>query len=226
MKRISRYSKEIVNSSFDLLPAEGLVRCLKGKYPNLPKIPKKGSALDAGCGEGRHCRLLKSMNYQVSGFEVDETIVASLREQVPGVDFRVGRNDSMPFEDAFFDLVVSWQAIYYLATDTYGKIEDNLREISRVTKPQGVLISCIPFEDNFIYKDSTIIGESDGVKYRKIIDYFGQRTGVVLASFSSPRVFTSLLNEFGFAKHEIGEMTGDWFGLSYKWFVCVSTKSD
>lgn len=225
MPHVSRYAKEIIDSTFDMYPAEGLVRCLKGKYPSLPKIPKRGRVLDAGCGEGRHSRLLQTMNYQVFGFEVEESIIVALKNQIPGVEFRVGTNNKIPFEDEFFDLVISWQSLYYLATDTAGNVEDNLREISRVIKPSGVLISCVPYEDNFIYKNSTIISESNGVKYRKIFDYFGQRTGVTLASFDSPEVFMSLLSNYGLEQHEIGEMTGNWFGLSYRWFVCVSTKS-
>lgn len=226
MAQMSRYAREIVESNFDMLPAEALVRCLKGRYPRLPRIPSSGRVLDAGCGEGRHCRLLKGMNYEVYGFEVDESIVEALRENVPGVDFRVGTNDKIPFDKTFFDLVVSWQSLYYLATDTSGNIEENVKELSRVIKPAGVLISCIPYDDNFIYQDSKIIEECNGVKYRKIVDYFGQRTGITLASFDSVGAFTSLLNNYGFQQHEIGETTGDWFGLSYRWFVCVSTKSD
>lgn len=226
MKPKSRYSKEIVESKFDMHPAEGLVRCLKGQYPRLPIIPKSGRVLDAGCGEGRHSRFLHKLDYEVYGFEVDEAIVDSLKEKVPGVEFRVGLNNRIPFSESFFDLVVSWQSLYYLETDTSGDIEDNIREVSRVTKPGGTLISCIPFQDNFIYNDSVIVNEVGGVKYRKIHDYFGQRTGIVLASFDTPRVFTSLLDDFGFDGHEIGEMTGDWFGLSYRWFVTISKKAE
>lgn len=225
LKPKSRYSEEIAKSNFDLYPAEGLVRCFKGQYPRLPKIPKNGRVLDAGCGEGRHSRFLQKLEYEVYGFEVDEAIVVSLREKVPGVEFRVGLNNRIPFTESFFDLVVSWQSLYYLETDNSGNIEDNIREVSRVIKPGGTLITCIPFQDNFIYKDSKIVNEVRGVKYRKIHDYFGQRTGIVLASFDTPSVFTSLLDHFGFESHEIGEMTGDWFGLSYRWFVTISKKT-
>ena len=224
MKEISRYAREIIESDFDLYPAEGLIRCLKGSYPRLPKIPRFGRALDAGCGEGRHSRLLQKLNYEVCGFEIDQSVVEALKQRIPGVDFRVGMNSNIPFEDSVFDLVISWQALYYLDTDTHGEIEGNVQEISRVTKPLGVLISCIPYDDNFIYDKSTIMRQNDGITYRKITDYFGQRTGVTLASFDSPEVFTSLLSKHGFEKHEIGEITGNWFGLSYRWFVCVSTK--
>jgi len=226
MAQHSRYAKDIIESAFDFYPAEGLVRCLKGKYPRLPAVPTKGRVLDAGCGEGRHCRLLRKLEYEVYGFEIDQKIVQTLKERVPGVEFRVGTNNKIPFEDSFFDIVVSWQSLYYLATDTNGNVEENVAEISRVTKPAGVLISCIPYDDNFIYNNSTLLRDYNGVKYRRINDYFGQRNGITLASFDSPDSFTSLLKHYGFSRHEVGEMTGDWFGLSYKWFVCVSTKDD
>ena len=223
MSNFSRYVPSLTSTKTTMFPAEDLVRIIKGSYPNLKPITATGSALDIGCGDGRNSVLLRDAGFETHATEVDEKIVNHLLSQHSGIEFKVGHNSKLPYSDSFFDLIVSWHALYYLDSE-HGKIQDNLAEIRRVLKPGGTLIACIPEITNFIYGNSQLerIDEDGLVQYRKIKDYFNQRTGAVLAAFSSSDHYINLLNVYGFKNHELGYSRGNWFGLQYDWFTSVS----
>lgn len=223
MSNFSRYVPSLTSTKTTMFPAEGLVRIIKGSYPNLKPITVSGRALDIGCGDGRNSVLLRDTGFDTHATEVDGKIVSHLLSQHNGIDFKVGHNSKLPYLDSFFDLVVSWHALYYLDGEQ-GKIQDNLAEIRRILKPGGTLIACIPEITNFIYADSQLerMGDDGFVQYRRIQDYFNQRTGAVLAAFSSSNDYIKLLNLYGFKNHELGYSLGNWFGLQYDWFTSVS----
>jgi SAM-dependent methyltransferase len=206
-----------------MFPAEDLVRIIKGSYPNLKPITVIGRALDIGCGDGRNSIFLRDTGFETHATEVDEKIVNHLLSKHSGIEFKLGHNSKLPYSDSFFDLIVSWHALYYLDSEQ-GKIQENLTEIRRVLKPGGTLIACIPEITNFIYSDSRLERTDEGglVQYRKIKDYFNQRTGAVLAAFASSNDFINLLNLYGFKNHDLGYSMGNWFGLQYDWFTSVS----
>ena len=221
----SRYRKGLLDLSKSMYPAEGLIRVIRGKYPNLGSVPSSGRALDAGAGDGRNAFFLHQEGFEVFAFEVDEKIVEKLSIEYPEVKSCLATNSATPYQSNFFDLVVSWQALYYLDDDINGSVENNIREIARILKPGGTLISCIPTKENFIYKKSLLIKKDKAIEYRKLDDYFRQRDGVVLGCFTSEDSYKDLLNEYGITETRFGFMHGDWFGLSYSWFVAISKKN-
>ena len=70
----------------------------------LEDLPR-GDALDAACGTGRHAAVLAGLDYQVIGVDTTEAMLALARAKAPSVDFRRGRLESLPLEDASVDLV-------------------------------------------------------------------------------------------------------------------------
>lgn len=91
-----------------------------GRFPrlNLDKSKYRNQrACDIGCGDGRNLVLLHDLGFETYGVEITEGIVQATTARLKSVegidvDIRVGTNDRMPFEDNFFDYLLSWHACY------------------------------------------------------------------------------------------------------------------
>lgn len=93
------------------------------------------TALDVGCGEGRFCRFLKGLGAATVGIDPTVALIDRAREMDPAGDYRVGRAEKLDFDDAEFDLVVS-----YLRLIDIPDIRAAIPEMARVLKPGGTLL--------------------------------------------------------------------------------------
>ena len=100
--------------------------------------------LDAGCGSGRNLVYLLREGYEVFGADQDsraidavQRLAGSLAPTLPQTSFRVEPVESMSFEDAFADLVIS-SAVLHFARDG-DQFNAMLRGTWRVLKPGGLL---------------------------------------------------------------------------------------
>jgi SAM-dependent methyltransferase len=100
-----------------------------------------GPALDLGCGEGYGTALLSQAVGEIVGLDVDEAAIAHAASQYASANCRFRRHDGerLPFEDAAFDAVVSFQVIEHVPGD-----RRYVSEVSRVLKPEGQLILTTP----------------------------------------------------------------------------------
>jgi ubiquinone/menaquinone biosynthesis C-methylase UbiE len=104
--------------------------------PLLDRAPV-GRALDAGCGTGRHAAYLAARGHAVVGVDASPEMLAQARARVPDAEFRLGRLEALPVEDASVDL-----AICALALTHCIDLEPPLWELARVVRPGGrVLLS-------------------------------------------------------------------------------------
>ncbi|HEY8173389.1 MAG TPA: class I SAM-dependent methyltransferase, partial [Dehalococcoidia bacterium] len=102
----------------------------------LTDLPK-GDALDAACGTGRHADTLTKLGHRVIGVDTTEAMLAIARDKVPGAEFRRGRLEAIPMDDASVDLVTC-----ALALEHVPDLAPVFREFARVLRPGGhVLIS-------------------------------------------------------------------------------------
>lgn len=147
-------------------PTEWVVRTLAGgNYPRL-KMDKSlyaGSRiLDMGCGDGRNLGLLLDLGFEVHAAEITEAMVDKLQEVADTrrqcVRFAVGRNDSLPYQDGYFDYMLCCSSCYYLEGDmTWTSVR---KELARVLKPKGCMIANFPDEQNSVLKDA--VRHADG----------------------------------------------------------------
>jgi SAM-dependent methyltransferase len=99
------------------------------------------SLLDAGCGDGRYFHVVAAapLRERLVGCDISERILATARETASQVGLApelVRANvESLPFEDASFDLVLCTQVLEHLLSPA-----DGVRELGRVLRPGGRLL--------------------------------------------------------------------------------------
>ena len=107
----------------------------------LPELKARGAhaVLDLGCGVGRHALLLAEHGFAVEAFEGSKNGLDVVREAATArgltLGFQHGNASSLPYADASFDFVLSWNVIYH---GTLGDAGARIAEIWRVLKPGGL----------------------------------------------------------------------------------------
>jgi tellurite methyltransferase len=107
----------------------------------IPELKARGarSALDLGCGVGRHALLLAEQGFAVDAFDGSETGLAVVREAAQARGLSVGLHhgaaDALPFAEDAYDFVLSWNVIYH---GTLGDTGRRIAEAWRVLKPGGL----------------------------------------------------------------------------------------
>lgn len=89
---------------------------------------------DVGAGTGKLTRaLVAAPDAEVVAVDPDPTMLAALRDSVPGVPTYVGTAEQLPLPDASVDAVVLGQAWHWVDVDAASA------EVGRVLRPGGVL---------------------------------------------------------------------------------------
>jgi len=207
-------------------PPEYVIRIFKGGYPRLnfdkSQFPGK-KILDMGCGDGRNFPLFAGCGFKLFGVELTDEIVTKTGQNLSNCglsdfDLRTGCNHSIPFEDQFFDYMVSWNSCYYMgAHENFG---DYVEEFARVIKPGGTLVLSIPKKSCFIYDSSIELRPG----YRTIQnDFFNTRNGEILRCFGDAAEIEQAFSP-GFANFEFASIHDDCFGLNYHWHLAICTR--
>lgn len=92
-------------------------------------------ALDVGCGEGRFCRIMGKLGIVATGIDPTEPLLTRARELDPSGDYCAASAENLPFDNASFDLVVSYLSLIDIA-DCHRAIA----EMTRVLTPGGTLL--------------------------------------------------------------------------------------
>ena len=113
---------------------------LKGRFDDCNKV------LDAGCGGGRNLVYFLQNNYDVYGIDPNPEAVMHVRglakqlaPTLPETNFLAAPAQELPFEDNYFDLVIS-SAVLHFANDN-NHFDAMLRSMWRVLKPGGYLFA-------------------------------------------------------------------------------------
>ncbi len=93
------------------------------------------SVLDVGCGKGAFSRRMVEAGAEVSGIDIAEKFVGIAQRNIPCGRFKAASATKIPFEDAQFDAVFSFEVLEHIP-DT----EKAVAEMVRVLKPGGKIL--------------------------------------------------------------------------------------
>lgn len=149
--------------------------------------------LDIGCGEGRVVRKLCDRGAVATGLDPIPQLLEQARATGPG-EFVEGFAESLPFDDASFDLVVA-----YLSLCDVRGYREAIAEQVRVLKPGGrvILIDIHPMASAFPYWAK----DEQGIKlYKKVDRYFEERAELVewsgIRVYNHHRPMTGVFQEY------------------------------
>ena len=107
-----------------------------------------GKLFDAGCGEGYYTHQHKTIENSVYGIDIAKEAVKKAAKKYPQCHFSVGTLSQLPFENNFFDWIIS---IYAPILET---------EFSRVLNTQGYLLTVTPAQRHLIELKEKIYREA------------------------------------------------------------------
>ena len=142
------------------------------------------NALDVGCGEGRFCRLLQAQGLTTTGVEPTDSLRNAAEARDPGGNYVNALAEDLPFEDASFDLVVS-----YLTLIDIDEIDRAIPEMARVLRPGGALLIA---NLNSFNTAGDWHRHLDGTRYFRMDDYMETRTewvswrGILIRNWHRP----------------------------------------
>jgi len=95
----------------------------------------EGEFIDIGCGEGRFVRMLQELGLSGVGIDPVEKLIEEAHTRDPEGDYRIGVGEKLEFEDASFDLTIS-----YLSLIDIEDFRAAIKEMTRVTRPGGSIL--------------------------------------------------------------------------------------
>ncbi len=109
-------------------------------FAELAGVGNGQRVLDVGCGPGALTSALVNRvgADSVSAVELSASFAAAARKRLPGVDVRQSPAEQLPFPDATFDAALAQLVVHFMADPVKG-----LREMSRVTRPGGMVAACV-----------------------------------------------------------------------------------
>lgn len=113
------------------------------RYKFAQQFVTKKRVLDAACGTGYGTQLLAQYAVSAVGVDISEEAIEYACEQYQSdkIDFYVASVEKLPFPDASFDVVVSFETLEHIDEKMQIRF---LGEIKRVLSPQGILVMSTP----------------------------------------------------------------------------------
>ena len=113
---------------------------LAARFADLAGVRRGQQALDVGCGPGALTAELVGRLGADAVYAVDPSppFADAVAERLPGVEVSVAAAERLPFPDRAFDAALAQLVVHFMTDPVAG-----LREMGRVTRPDGVVAACV-----------------------------------------------------------------------------------
>jgi len=102
----------------------------------LAKFDRDVGLLDVGCGIGTLHDHLGDTFARICGVDVSEVSIEAAKTRHPEFEYRVMRENEVPYPAATFDIVTAINVLHHVAPDTWP---DFVLELKRVIRPHGIV---------------------------------------------------------------------------------------
>lgn len=169
-------------------------------YSHLDFLKQGMKLLDLGCGDGTDLVYYKKIGADIYGLDASEKLLEIARQKLPDGKLKASLFENMPFEDNFFDVVLSKYAIM-----TSADMKPVFKEIHRVLKSGGIMMYLVthPFRQFFEKKE-----EKTDYFEQKIVD--SHILGSTVTVKEPTHTMTEYLNDFLFKNFDIQSYDERW----------------
>jgi len=122
-----------------------------------------GKILDYGCGSGNNSSFYLQRGYDVHGVDVAEGSLEQIKanlnmyglppEKIDKFKIIPPDESALPYEDGYFDMILSNQVLYYHATE--ARIRARCKELARVLRPGGLVFLTMMGAQNYYFTHHT-----------------------------------------------------------------------
>ena len=217
----NNFYSDLIKGNYPKYPNETILKLFFGNYlKNKPKINDKMKLLDVGCGFGQNFSPFLEKNMECYGVEVSQDICNKTNQIYKSKGYNVnvkkGHNRKIPFDDNFFDYVISFNAIHYESSE--ANMKKAIKEHSRVLKKGGRLFIITVGPKHTIYKRAKSLGN-----HIYEISDFDFRNGSKYFYFDNLKYLKYYLNPF-FNDIELGRITENYMEVPLDFLIAVATK--
>ncbi len=215
----SKFHQNKSKTNYPTWPNEVMVKTLFGSYlADRVKLESGMKVLDIGCGFGNNLLPFLNMGCDCYGVEVTSDIAeltqGILKERGYSATIKQGKNSALPFENGFFDLIVSLNVLHYEKTE--AEISSALKEYNRVLKKGGRLFLMTVGPEHAINKRAKVIGP-----HRYEIQDYDFRNGEQYFYFDNLKYLNHYLSE-SFTGIELGRVREQLMTLDLDFLIAAA----
>ncbi len=205
-------------------PNEMLVKiCSSKKYSRLTNnlfSDKKLKVCEIGCLSGNNIRFFLDKKWKTYGVEINKDLIKLAKKnlkrfKLKANQLKIGNNENLPFKSNYFDLLVSINTIHY---SSGKKIDDAIKEYSRVLKKNGLVIIETPSP-----KHDAVMNSKKKKDNLWIWKWGGFRNNQVVGFFDNKIKLKKKLKKF-FSKVQINERSEVYDDIKLYWYFAVCKK--
>lgn len=219
----THFHADKIRGNYPTWPVEAMVKVLFGDYLRgvKPNFNSDTKVLDVGCGFGNNLLPFLVKGCKCYGIEISEEIAKLTQNILINKGFsnaiiRKGNNQSIPFGDKEFDLIVSNNVIHYEKDEAnYLKA---LGEYSRVLKNGGCLYLMTVGPGHDIYQKARVVGP-----HRFEIQDYDFRNNEQFFYLSNLKYLKYYLNKY-FIDIELGQVTEKLMKVNLDFLVAYCRK--
>ena len=203
---LQELKRQLESGQYPKWPNETMLKILFGgeNYLEMSHKPKSDwKVLDIGCLFANNLRPFSDLGCDCYGVDINKDMVEISKKFAKSnginANFLLGNNRNLPFEDNYFDILLSIGTIHYESSE--ANVILALNEFKRVLKPSGAAFIITTGPNHKLYKESEPLGN-----HRYKIKNFDFRDDEVLFFFDSEKYFKYYLNQV-FENVEVGTVT-------------------